>query len=212
MGVTMLGSVLVNGTGCDPSGPAVRQDAARLTEIQRLQDENERLKVELAQKGDQLADLAGTIASLRGLEGERSIDKIVHVDRIDIDRLSGGYDSNRDGIDDGVAVYLVPFDQFGGVLRASGSATVTLLDLTDPAKPATVGELSLGVEEMEKSWYGAFLTSQYTLKIPWAAESGKPPAGQITVVVSFNDLLTGRTFTAQRVVSVTGAGGLPSPG
>lgn len=202
--------LLVAGTmGCDQPSAGVRQDARKLTELEKLQDENQRLKTELAQKSDQMAEQAKTIESLRGLEGARSLDRIVHVERVDIDRLSGGYDANRDGIDDGVAVYLTLFDQYGGAMRASGTAKVTVLDLTDPAKPKTIAESSWDEESLGKNWYGGFLTAQYTLKVAWPEGMTKPPAGQLTVILSFTDLLTGKALSAQRVVSVTGFGVAP---
>ncbi|MBX3395817.1 MAG: hypothetical protein KF841_10660 [Phycisphaerae bacterium] len=201
-------------------------DADRINEIQRLNDENQRLKTELAQKNDQLAEQAATIATLRGLEGDRSLDRVVHVAGIRIDRLSGGYDDNRDGIDDGVVVYVLPVDQFGGPMRASGSAGVTILNLTQANKPSVILDRNFSVDELGQMWYGTFLSSHYTIKLPWesggsdaavdrvtpagqrGASSGvspaRPPAREITVVVTFTDLLTGSVHTAQQVVKVTG--------
>lgn len=190
-------------TGCPPS-PGVREDANRITEIQKLKDENQRLKTELAQKNDQLATQSSTIASLRGLEGERSLDKVIHAEKVEIDRLSGGYDDNRDGIDDGVVVYLSLFDQFGGSMRATGSASITVLDLSNPRDPQVVGEVKLSSDELGKLWYGSFLTAHYTIKLPWPGGRTQPPAKDLTVVATFTDLLTGKTMTSQRVVQLTG--------
>lgn len=218
-------------SACGGPSAGLKADADRIGEIQRLRDENQRLKTELAQKNDRLAEQAGAIATLRGLEGDRSLDRVVHVAGIQIDRLSGGYDDNRDGIDDGVVVYLLLQDQFGGGIRATGSAGVTLLNLTQADKPSVIADKKFTVDELEKLWYGTFLASHYTIKLPWEsagsgatvgsttqssqgeasaeANSHRPPAREITVVVTFTDLLTGRAHTAQQVVTVTGYASAP---
>ncbi|MBK8270315.1 MAG: hypothetical protein IPK83_19265 [Planctomycetes bacterium] len=198
--------MILGATGCPPPSAETVQNAERINEVQRLKDENEQLKAELAQKNDQMAMQSATLAELRGMTGDRSLDKIVHVDRLAIDPLSGGYDDDRDGVDEGVVVYLSLFDQFGGTMRAAGSASVTLLNLADPKGSKVVGEVNLTADALAKMWYGAFLTSHYTIKIPWAGGAARPPAKDITVVVTFTDLLTGRVFTDQRVVGVTGFG------
>jgi len=181
-------------------------DADRIGKIQRLEDENARLKLQLAQKDDQLRELGRTVQSMRGLKDDRALEKMPHADRIEIERLSGGYDDDRDGIDEGVAVYIYVYDQHGGTLRAAGSATVTLVDLSNPADAKVVGELKYTADELAKHWYGAFMTSHYTLKVPWSGNAKRPPAKNITVMVAFTDLLTGRALEAQRLVTVTGQG------
>lgn len=206
----MVASLVCGNLGCGGTSAGTVQNADRITEVQRLKDENERLKTELAQKNDQLAVQAATLAELRGMTGDRSLDKIVHVDRLAIDPLSGGYDDDRDGVDEGVVVYLSLFDQFGGTMRAAGSASVTLLNLADPKDSKVVGEVNLTAEALGKMWYGAFLTSHYTIKIPWSGGAARPPSKDITVVVTFTDLLTGRVFSDQRAVGVTGFGAVAS--
>ncbi len=198
--------LLASGTGCPPPSEEMRQSADRISEVQRLQDENILLKSQLAKRDDQISDMAKSIEALRGLEGDKRLENIVHVNRIDIERLSGGYDENLDGIDDGVVVYLMLYDQFGGALRAAGSARITLLDLSDPASARVIGEAALGHEELGQLWYGAFLTSHYTIKVPWSGGTSRPPVRNVTIVASFTDLLTGRTFEAQRAVAVKGYG------
>lgn len=198
--------LLASGTGCPPPSMDLRQSADRIAEVQRLQDENIRLKTQLANRDDQISDMAKSIAALRGLEGDKRLENLVHVDRIDIERLSGGYDENLDGVDEGVVVYLMLYDQFGGAIRAAGSAKITLLDLSDPANVRVIGDAALGHEELGKLWYGAFLTSHYTIKVPWSGGAVRPPVRNVTIVASFTDLLTGRTFEAQRAVAVTGYG------
>ncbi len=203
---TFLGMVvLVVGVAPGCNGSAARQDSARLTRISELEDQVAMQAGRLAQKDGQLRDLSGTIQSLRNLDGDRAVDQLVHVNAIEIDGLSGGYDMDHDGIDEGVVVYLKPLDQFGGTLRASGLARVRLLDLAAADGAKEIGRLEMGRSDLEAGWMGRFLTSHYTLRVPWASGAKRPPTHRVTVVVSFTDLLSGRTFEAQTVVTPSGA-------
>jgi hypothetical protein len=186
--------------GCNPPGAD-----PRVTQIQQLQDKNNELARSVAQKDERLSAQNQRIQELQGLSGERAIENLVHVDKIEIDRLSGGYDDNRDGVDDGVAVYLRLLDRDGDAVKASGGARVRLLDLARPDGSQLVGELSLDAAALRPLWYGRMLTYHYTIKVPWAGEAKRPEHKSITVVVDFTELLSGKTFTAQKVVDVSGA-------
>src|SRR3972149_5452985 len=86
--------LLTTGAGCP------RQQAdPRVTQIQQLQDKVEKQARQLAEKDAQLAAQAERIQELQGLSDERALDKLVHVASVELARLSGGYDDDRDGRD-----------------------------------------------------------------------------------------------------------------
>ena len=186
--------------GCNP--PAAD---SRIAQVQQLQDRNQEQARLLAAKDEQLAADAKRIQELQGLNGERSIDNLVHVASIEIDRLSGGYDDDRNGVDEGVLIYLRLLDKDGDAIKASGNVHVRLLDLAKPEGSQLVGELSLDPAALRPLWYGRLLTYHYTIKVPWAGGAKRAEHKSITVVVEFTDLLSGKTFTAQKVVEVSGA-------
>lgn len=185
--------------GC-PS--ADRVESQRLTRIQELEDENARLKRDLAARDEQQRDLAATIQSLRQLGPGRTMEDIVRVARVEIERLSGGYDHDRDGIDDGVVVYLRLFDQFGGTIRASGTARVKVFDPANPEDRNLVAEHEWSHEALRELWAGRFLTAHYTLHVPWPSGRTSADHAELVAFASFTDLLTGQTFTDQRPVTV----------
>ncbi|MFQ5410646.1 MAG: hypothetical protein ACE5EC_00045 [Phycisphaerae bacterium] len=192
-------TLFLGGCGMD----AAMKDSARLTKIQALEDKVAAQTRLLVQKDEQLRDQAEMIQSLQNLPRGLKLADLIHVDRIDIANLSGGYDDDGDGIDDGVRVYLQPSDQHGGALRATGKVHVRLYDLNNPPESQSVGEIKLEPEELAPLWYGRFLTSHYTLKVPWSAGAKSAPHRKITVVATFTDLLSGRSFETQALVEVS---------
>lgn len=205
-GLGLLG-VLV-GAGC---GSATQPGTA--TELQRLRDQIINLNQQLSARQEQVREQALRIQELQGLSGERTLDRLVHVRRIEMDRLSGGYDVDRDGVHEGVVVYLRLLDaeQGGDAVKAAGSVRVRLLDLARPPESQTIGEIHLSPEQLRPLWYGRFLTSHYAVRVPWAGRDARPTQKTITVLVYYTDLLTGQTFNIQGSVEVQGLGVLDSP-
>lgn len=174
-----------------------------MTRIQDLEDKIRSQGELISMKDAQLAEQAQELRRLRRTPGPASIDELVHVERIEIDRLSGGYDENRDGRPDGIRVYVRPIDQFGGRLRAAGRIHIKLLDLSATTEKQLVGEAKWDNAALADLWYGALLSSEhFTLSVPWRHPQAPPLGKSITVLVSFTDLLSNRVFDAQRVVDV----------
>lgn len=188
-------------TGC-MSDQQAREDATRLTRIQQLEDQLAAQARRLLEKDEEVRDQAAVIQRLRALPADRRLEDLVHVGRIEIERLSGGYDENRDAVDDGVVVYLRLVDQFGGSIRASGTVRVRLLDLDAPPDRQLLGRVELTAEQLEGLWYGRFLTSHYAVHVPWRPEVAAARPREVTISVTFTDFLSGRTFRAQAAVGV----------
>lgn len=184
---------------CACNGPTVADSP--ITEMQQLEDKVRAQSAELARKNEELASQAETIRELRGFSGDRSIDQFVHVSRIEIERLSGGYDDDRDEVDEGVVAYLRLYDSDGDIIKASGSAILEAYDLAAPEGQQLVAKIAVDVAAMRSLWYGKFMTSHYTLKAPWLPDRA-PRHGSITIVARFADLLSGEVFEAQRVANV----------
>lgn len=181
----------------------VRESSERVTRIQELEDKIRTQGELLSMKDAQLADQAQELRGLRKTPSSAPLEELIHVERIEVDRLSGGYDDNKDGRPDGIRVYLRPYDQFGGYLRAAGRIHVKLLDLTAPTQDQLVGEAKWDNRELADLWYGALMSSShYTLSVPWRNPASPPIGKTITVLVTFTDMLSNRTFDAQRAIDV----------
>ncbi|MBI5763306.1 MAG: hypothetical protein HZA51_07270 [Planctomycetes bacterium] len=186
-------------TGCDPTagGNGVSQSndfEQKLAEANRIR----------AAQSDQLAEQARVIQQLRGMDASKRLEQLVHVDRIEIERLSGGYDDDKDGRDDGVIVYLRLLDAEGDVIKATGSASVKLFDLSkgDGGQPVAQGRWT--AEQMRTLWFGKMMTDHYSLRVPLPSGISITPGAPLTATVEFTDLMTGRTFQAQKPCEVAG--------
>lgn len=178
---------------------------ARVARIQELEDRVEQQGLAISLKDEQLAVQAKRIQELQGATAEQAIENLVHVDKIEIERLSGGYDDDHDGIDEGVVVYLRLLDKEGDAIKAAGSARVRLLDLSRPDGSHTVGEVALEAAALRPMWFGRLMTYHYTIKVPWSGGPEPLGARTVTVRVEFTELLSGKTFEAQSVVEASPA-------
>jgi hypothetical protein len=199
--IAVLGAVTAAGGGCNG-----QSSDPRIAEVQQLEDRIEQQGRAIAQKDEQLAAQAKRIQELQNLSGERAIESLVHVDKIEIERLSGGYDDNHDGIDEGVVVYLRILDKEGDAIKAAGGAKVQILDLSQPEGARTVAEVSLDAAALRPMWFGRLMTYHYTIKVPWPSGS-RPAAKSLTARVEFTELLSARTFEAQAAVELHAAAG-----
>jgi hypothetical protein len=118
-------------------------------------------------------------------------------------RLTGGVDTdpNQPG-DEQLKVYVVPTDQSGDLLKAAGSFVIEAFDLSR-GEDNRLGRWEYSRDEAAKNWYGDFINYGYAFAQPWQ----RPPrSNEVTVRVTFEDALTGRVFTEQKVGRV-----IPAP-
>ncbi len=187
-------AALLLALGC---APQVNMDVAR---------ENERLKNELAAARSELSSHQAAIDELnrqlqvvRGLS-DADLQRIFYPEKLVIDPLSGGEDTDGRPGDDAVAVYLRPVDRTGDTVKVAGDIRIELYDLAAPAGQNRVGEVQFSPDEAITMWHGKLLTNHFTLRCPWS--SGPPSNPEITIRATFKDYLTQRVMTAQAVVTV----------
>lgn len=183
-------------TGCAPLVPV---DVRR--ENQRLKEQIEADKNELAARQASLDELSRQLAIARGFTAE-DLKKIFFPEKLVVDSLTGGqdYDDNPANGDDGVTVYVRPVDKEGDTLKVAGDLRVELFDLESPPADNRVGLYVIPADQIGKNWYGKLMTNHYAIKCPW--QHGPPKHPEITVRVTFVDYLTRRVMTAQTVCQV----------
>ncbi len=177
----------------------------RITQVQELQDKAAAQAREIVEKEAAILVQAARIRELQNLKGKQSIDHLVHVAKIQLAQLSGGYDDDEDSVDEGVVAYLQLLDQDGDIIKATGSVCVRLYDLSKAEGQQLVGSVELDAAGLRPLWYGRFLTYHYSIKVPWADGAKRAEHESITLHVTFTDLLTGDVFKTQEVVKVRGA-------
>jgi hypothetical protein len=176
------------------------------TELQDLRRENMRLAEQLDDSRNRTASLETSVEKLneqlrvaRGLSRE-DLRKIFYPERLQIERLTGGYDRDEQPGDDGVVVYLKPIDRDGDAIKVVGDIRIELYDLANPSGQKLIGEYFFPADEVSQHWYGSLLTYHYTLRCPW--RQGPPQHRELTIRVTFVDFLTQRVITAQTTCEV----------
>ena len=189
-GMLLLGII----AGCDTTELETLQADLRAANrtVDQLQRSNDELTDTLAQRDKQI----NTLMAL----GEKRLELLPHVARIELGRHTGGTDIDGDRCDDAVKVYLTPIDQDGTAIKAAGAITVKLYDLAADPDATFLGEYTWAADELRKQWSSGFMSYHYSLECPWL--SGPPAHDEVTVRVTFVDYLTGKTFTAQTVGAV----------
>lgn len=87
----------------------------------------------------------------------------------------------------------------GMALPATGQFVLEAFDLAAPTGQERIGRWVFTPMESKKDWYGMFGINAFAFDCPWKVP---PSHRQITFKVAFTDALTGRLFTAQRLVDV----------
>lgn len=180
--------------GCQsPAEVELRREVAELRGRVKQQEDL------LAARQATIDELHRQLAVARGISDE-DIGRLFYPERLIIDRLTGGYDSDGAPGDDGVVVYLKPVDREGDVLKVPGDITIQLYDLAAPAAENLVGEYRLSVDEVAKLWHGKLWTNHFTIRCPWLHRPPRNP--EITVRAIFVDYLTRRVVSAQSTCTV----------
>jgi len=155
---------------------------------------------QLQEKVDQLETLrVGDAASMKSYESSSvstaavlpndALQSLFTTHSLKLGRLTGA-DANA------LKVYVVPVDQAGDQLKASGSFVVDAFDLSQTDSPH-VGHWEFPAADASKNWYGAGLLYTYVLNCPF---EHPPTQRELTIKISFTDALTRRTFETQQVV------------
>lgn len=176
---------------CTPPKPAAGPTATTLTEIETLRVQDARLREQLRQRDQQ-------ILTLQAL-GEKRLAQLYTVKRIRIGASTGGANTDAKPGDDAIKVVVEPIDQHGSVLKAAGSVKVQVFDLAAPKATNLLAESCHDPNTVTDHWVSGFMGGYFTFTYPLPAP---PDHSELTVRIEFVEYLTGKTFTAQKVVKV----------
>jgi hypothetical protein len=170
-------------------------------ERRALEERIAQLERQVVEREDTIRQQSRQIQTIQGLGAEERLTRIPHAVRIELDSLTGGYAPPGRVGDEGVVVYLRPYDRDGDVVKAAGRVRIRLTDPEAPESARDLGEYWFDEEALRKAWYGRLMTSHYTLRCPWRA--GPPANPNITVHVKFYDLVTGQSYEQVAQARVT---------
>jgi len=187
-------------SGCAKPNPA---NITLRKENQSLHDQIEQLNLRHDADAATIRSLEQALPTVERLPDER-VALLFTTHGIRFNRLTGGadLDPSKPG-DDGVKVYLEPFDQDGNALKAAGSVVIETFDLASEGQ-TRLGRCEFDTAAARAAWVSGGLLYEYVLACPFQTQ---PRHSQITIKATFTDELTRRQFTAQKVVDID----LPQP-
>ncbi len=190
--ITLLAALFA--LGCNNS--QVIEYERKIAELERTVDAK---NTRLVEQKSSIDELNRQLDAARGVPDDWA-EKIILPERLVIAALSGGANYDDKPGDDGVTVYLRPVDRDGDALKVAGDIRIELYDLANPPGRNLIGRYKVSADEARGLWYGAMMTSHYTVKCPW--KNGPPAHPEITIRATFIDFLMKRVMTAQSVCTV----------
>ena len=174
----------------------------RSLELEKQRDDAIQKSQTLGKLVEQLSTKSTTdksqIKTLQNL-GDKRLDLLFHVVKIDISKHSGGVDIDGKPGHDVIRIFLSPRDRDGSAIKAAGNVKIILYDLAAPEDKNLIGKYEFPIEKISKHWASGFMTYHYSFdcKLPASLTHDK-----ITIHVTFTDYLTGKTFTAQKSITI----------
>jgi hypothetical protein len=193
-GVLIL--VAISTGGCGWFNRSLAKDTERIEQLQadleQVADSRDGLQTVVVDQQKQ-------IRSLQAL-GKTRLDKLFHVEKIELGRYTAGIDTDGKSGDDAVKVYLRPIDREGHTIKAAGDVKIRLFDLGADPRQSLIGEYEWSADQVAKQWSSSFMTYHFSFVCPW--KKVPPLHKEVTVRVEFVDYLTGKHFTAQKLCKV----------
>ena len=193
----LLFSVFCFVAGCENASSRLS-----LTEqVNALREEKTLLARQIEQSEAENEQLKRQLKVLADLPGEVRLENLYRLQRIKITRYTNLYDKDKDGTRETLIVYIQPIDEYGDIVKATGSVDIQLWDLNKEAGQALLGQWHIEPDELKKLWFATLITINYRLTFEISEEiaDAKEP---LTVKATFTDYLTGRVFTEQRAIKL----------
>lgn len=179
-----------------------------LNENDKLREQNLKLTQQVEDLNRQLELRLGEIQTLRAQSaGERAIkdaDPPV-LARLAFARFTGAIDTNGDGKDDLIRIYLTPLDQRGRMFPVAGRLKVQAVAIQDDAPPALLAARTYEPAEFDSAYRANFTGYHFTIELP-LPDSLDPALTSTTVKVSFTEALTGAVHSEEKVIKLMATG------
>jgi len=159
------------------------------------------LRNELADTRSQVEKLNKQLTVLRGFTADR-MEYLVRVDQVKFGRFTRGYDENKDGLDEGINVYVVLNDELGDKIKAAGEVGIELWDLAADEGRRLIQKRRYGLSEVADHWLSGFMTDHYKFRLAWSKEK-RPSHPNLTLKLNFKEALTGNVFEIQKLITTS---------
>jgi outer membrane murein-binding lipoprotein Lpp len=130
------------------------------------------------------------------------------VEGIELNRyLTGGLDRDGQPGDEALSAVVVPTDSQGNLVKAPGSVSITLFDLSKPEAQQRIGYWEYSSKQSETLWHSGFLGSGYIIRQPWQQ---KPQSANLLVHARLKTI-DGRQFDTSQTIHVVPPGQTDAP-
>lgn len=176
-------------------------------ENDRLRRENLHLstKVEKLEKQVQLSRSQTRALEARIDRGTEvsgvALSDIPQVVAIEMSRFSGAVDTDSDGRDDVIRLYVRPVDHLGRFLPAIGPAVVQAVTIQPDEQPQILAQRKLTPKQFEASYRTGLTGTHFTLELPLPAD-WPDEIDQVTVKLTFTDAATGTNHSHQQPMGI----------
>ena len=196
IGLVLIGIMGLGSAGCRLGAPRDFRN-----ENDRLRRENLELRREVEQLSEQLELRRGELANLRRQLDRAEAESMPEAEtptlsRLRMGRYSGGVDTDGDGRDNLIRVYLQPLDQRGRVLPVAGRATMQAVAMIDDDQPQVLAQRTYEPDEFDRAWRSAFTGRHYTLELNLPPDT-PPHVSEVNVRVTFTQARTGVEMSTQ---------------
>jgi hypothetical protein len=175
-----------------------------LNDNDRLREENQALRHQIDELNEQMEFRLGEIEALRAKSaGERAIkdaDPPV-LAKIVFERYTGAIDTDDNGKDDVIRIYMTPLDHMGRLLPVAGRLKIQAVAIQDDGPPELLAERTYEPGEFDKAYHANLTGYHYTLEL-MLPESLDPAITSVTVRATFTEAVTGHVLTTEQLVGI----------
>jgi outer membrane murein-binding lipoprotein Lpp len=130
------------------------------------------------------------------------------VEGIELNRyLTGGLDRDGKPGDELLSVLIAPTDAQGNLVKAPGSVSVTLFDLSKPEAQQRIGRWEYAPKQADGLWVSGFLGSGYVIRVPWQEN---PQSANLLVHARLKTI-DGRQFDTSQSIKIAPPGHTDGP-
>ena len=184
-------------TGCNSA--AISDENSRLRrEHLELTTQVAALKAEAQRRETQINALSNQATLTKpAVEGVKLADLPV-VTKLEFGAYSGAFDSDGDGSDDTVRIYLQPLDQRGRFFPAVGKAVLQVVAIEPSKAPTEIARREYDPKAFDAAYVAGFTGTHFTLEAKLNATTAK----EVTIKVTFTDGQTGAAMSHQMAAKI----------
>jgi hypothetical protein len=196
----VLGGLSLLTTGCRIGGDG----KSYLNENDELRQENLALQRQVEQTREEVDRMVAELEALREQNaGDQPIEGAVQpvFSGLKFARYTGLLDSDGDGVNDKLRIYLRPIDQFGRLHVTAGRVRLQVVHLQDEGEPKTIAEQVYTPQDLDKAYRTGFTGDHYSLELPLDADRLEG-VDQVTAKVTLTESGSGLKHSTQDVFRI----------